>query len=70
MVRADDQEATIRERLRAYQRLTGPILAWYGPAAVHTIDGAMPPEAVREAVASVVEAARMARGPAISPVLP
>ena len=61
IVRADDQEATIRERLRAYQQLTGPILEWYGPAAVHTIDGAKPPEAVREAVTRVVEAARLAR---------
>jgi adenylate kinase len=37
--REDDREDVIRQRLRAYQELTGPILKWYGPGAVRTIDG-------------------------------
>jgi adenylate kinase len=39
LTRPDDSEEVIRQRLSAYQELTGPILKWYGPNAVHTIDG-------------------------------
>ena len=52
--RADDQEATIRQRLRAYEESTGPILGWYGEKAVRVIDGAMAPSVVRQAVERVV----------------
>jgi adenylate kinase family enzyme len=57
MAREDDQEAVIRQRLRAYHELTGPILKWYGGSAVHSVDGGMPPDQVARAIAQVVEAA-------------
>ena len=37
--REDDREDVIRRRLRAYDELTGPILKWYGPSVVRTVDG-------------------------------
>jgi adenylate kinase len=52
--RVDDQEATIRQRMRAYEELTGPIVAWYGEAAVHKVDGSQPLEAVTKAVEQAV----------------
>jgi adenylate kinase len=57
LTRADDQESVIRDRLRAYNELTGPILGWYGPARVHTIDGAQPPQQVARAIEQAVIAA-------------
>jgi adenylate kinase len=52
--RADDQEATIRERLDAYEKLTGPILNFYGPAKVQTVDGTQPMDAVGKAIVEAV----------------
>ena len=52
--RVDDQEATIRQRMRAYEELTGPIVAWYGEGAVHKVDGSQPFAAVTKAVERVV----------------
>jgi len=61
LTRDDDCEAVIRRRLNAYKELTGPILQWYGSSVVRTVDGGMPPEAVRSAVeAEVLEASREA----------
>jgi adenylate kinase len=57
LTRADDQESVIRDRLRAYAELTGPILSWYGPAHVHTVDGAQPPAQVAIAIEKAVRAA-------------
>jgi adenylate kinase len=57
MAREDDREAVIRQRLRAYHELTGPILAWYGASAVHSVDGGMAPGKVAQAIALEVEAA-------------
>jgi adenylate kinase len=54
LTRVDDQEATIRQRMRAYEELTGPILAWYGEALVHKVDGSQPLEAVTKAVEQAV----------------
>ena len=50
LIRDDDSEAVIRRRLAAYKQLTGPILQWYGRSAVRTVDGAMAPDQVRDAV--------------------
>ena len=50
ITRADDREAAIRERLRAYEALTEPILGWYGASRVYRIDGNMAPGAVRGAI--------------------
>jgi adenylate kinase len=53
-IRADDQESVIRKRLRAYDELTGPILKWYGPSLVRTIDGSRPAAEVAGALAAMV----------------
>jgi adenylate kinase len=57
VTREDDSETVIRERLRAYQSLTGPILAWYGVTRVHTVDGGAAPAKVGSEVESLVLAA-------------
>ena len=59
--RADDQEAVIRQRLRAYAELTGPILDFYGPSMVRTVNGAAAPDAVAKAIETAVQAAQAAR---------
>jgi adenylate kinase len=51
--RADDQEATIRERLRAYNELTGPVLKWYGRKMVRKVDGSQPPAVVAKEIERV-----------------
>jgi adenylate kinase len=51
--REDDCEEVIRRRLRAYDELTGPILKWYGPKRVHSIDGSLPAKEVRNAALRV-----------------
>jgi len=57
ITREDDQESVIRDRLHAYSQLTGPILDWYGPARVHTIDGAQSMDQVARAIEEAVVAA-------------
>jgi adenylate kinase len=54
ITREDDQESVIRDRLHAYSQLTGPILDWYGPARVHTVDGAQPMDQVARAIEQAV----------------
>jgi len=54
ITRADDREDVIRHRLEAYREMTGPILKWYGPGAVRTVDGAQPADVVARAVERVV----------------
>jgi adenylate kinase len=46
VMRDDDREDVVRQRLRAYQELTGPILNWYGPSIVHSVDGTRSPDEV------------------------
>ena len=41
-------------RLRAYDELTGPILKWFGPSVVRSVDGTRPADAVALAVERVV----------------
>lgn len=57
LTRDDDHESVIRERLKAYQTLTGPILAWYGARRVHTVDGGVAPAEVAKTVETVVRQA-------------
>jgi adenylate kinase len=52
--REDDQEAVIRQRLAAYREVSGPVLGWYGDAAVRTVDGGLPPEEVMRAIETAV----------------
>jgi adenylate kinase len=54
LTRVDDQEAVIRQRLAAYRDLTGPVLGFYGKAAVHTVDAALSPEEVTRAIEDTV----------------
>ena len=51
ITRDDDREEVIRRRLRAYDELTGPVLKWYGPKSVITVDGSGTAAEVSEAVA-------------------
>lgn len=48
--RDDDHEQVIRERLRAYRELTGPVLDWYGKPLVRKVNGGPPPTHVSRAV--------------------
>jgi len=50
ITREDDREAVIRDRLRAYECQTGPILDWFGRSRVIRIDGALPPADVTAAI--------------------
>lgn len=53
--RDDDQEATIRNRLRVYHEQTSPLFAYYERQGVlRRVDGAGAPDAVRRRVAEVV----------------
>ena len=52
--REDDQETTIRQRLKSYHELTGPILEFYGEAAVRCVDGGAAPADVAKAVERTV----------------
>jgi adenylate kinase len=54
IAREDDREEVVRRRLRAYDELTGPILKWYGPRVVRSVDGTRPADAVAQAVERVV----------------
>jgi len=54
IARDDDQEVVIRQRLAAYRELTGPVLGWYGEAAVRTVYGSLPPEEVTRSIESAV----------------
>jgi adenylate kinase len=47
VMRSDDQEGVIRERLRVYEQQTQPLMAFYGSRATfHRIDGNRPPDVV------------------------
>jgi adenylate kinase len=52
--REDDTEDVVRRRLRAYEELTGPILKWFGPSVVHSVDGTRSADEVGRAVEHVV----------------
>ena len=54
LTRDDDREDVVRQRLRAYDELTGPILKWFGPTVVRSVDGTRPADAVALAVERVV----------------
>ncbi len=51
--RADDEERVIRERFRAYERITAPLLRYYGHGRTHRIDAS----AEVDGVARRIEAA-------------
>lgn len=51
--RADDEEATVRQRLEVYDRQTRPLLDYYGDRVSH-VDGQGPPDEVFERLSSLV----------------
>jgi len=50
IAREDDREAVIRQRLRAYDAQTGPVLDWFGHDRVLRVDGGAPAHEVSAAV--------------------
>ena len=54
LTREDDREEVIRQRLRAYQEQTGPILDYYGKSVVQHVDGAAAPAEVARLVEQAV----------------
>lgn len=54
--RADDQEDTVRHRLKVYEELTEPLVAYYesGAAPILRVDGAAGMEAVKETIRGVL----------------
>lgn len=64
VARADDAEAVIHERLKAYEELTGPVIAHYrraGDASYHRLNGDRSPQAVEREIERVLTSARHAR---------
>ena len=56
ITRPDDQEAVIRQRLEAYDELTGPVLQWYGASSVRKVDATKSPEEVAQEIEHVLAA--------------
>jgi len=54
--REDDYETAIRQRLHAYDELTGPVLEWFGPARVCRVDGSRAPEEVTAQIEQAIPA--------------
>lgn len=54
ITREDDQEAVIRQRLKAYEAQTGPVLDWYGASVVRRIDADQEPALVTAAIERVL----------------
>ncbi|MEW6322145.1 MAG: adenylate kinase [Acidobacteriota bacterium] len=58
VARSDDTEDVVRERLKVYWRDTRPVIAYYQSRPTYrVVDGAQPPERVREALAAAVASA-------------
>jgi adenylate kinase len=56
--RADDSEKVVRDRLRVYWRETQPMIAFYQSRPTYrVVDGAQPPERVRDALVAAVASA-------------
>ena len=54
--RADDREDVIRERLRVYEELTGPVIQYYAGSGCHRFDGALGAGQVAAQIGEVLEA--------------
>ena len=55
ILRRDDNEETIRQRLAAYEEWTRPVLEFYGDGAVHHLDGTLSPEEVFAQAEAILE---------------
>lgn len=64
--RSDDNPDTVRERLAVYHRQTKPLIGYYkAKGKLHTIDGALPIEEVKQRINRILEGAKAS--PAIYP---
>jgi adenylate kinase len=63
-IRVDDREEIVRERLRAYDRQTAPVLAFLGKAGYpcFTVNGTEPPSLVAEQVKALIDQELAASG--------
>jgi adenylate kinase len=55
--REDDREEVIRQRLQAYDQLTGPVLHYYAGAGCHRVDGTLAPEDVSRQIEVLLDQA-------------
>jgi adenylate kinase len=55
IVRQDDTEAAIHQRLKVYEEITGPVIAHYRDAQYHWVNGERPPEEVLREIARLLE---------------
>ena len=55
-MREDDREEVLRERLEAYEKMTGPAIAHYAKSYYYKIDGTMAPQKVSAEIERVLEA--------------
>lgn len=53
--RKDDTEETVRERLRAYDKLTDPVIQHYRNGNYHKLDGTQAPERVFEEISGILQ---------------
>lgn len=53
-IRDDDYEPAIRERMRAYEQHTGPVLHWFGETLVRRVDASLGPAEVSAEIDRVV----------------
>jgi adenylate kinase len=53
--RKDDNEETVRERMRAYEALTNPVIEHYQAGNYHRVDGTQAPEEVFAQIAGVLQ---------------
>lgn len=57
--RSDDNEATVRERLVVYHTETKPLIGYYAAKGkLHTIDGELPIEDVKQRINAILESAK------------
>jgi len=70
IVRQDDTEAVIHQRLKAYEEITGPVITHYRGARYHRVNGDRSPEEVlREIARLLAPSPRWARRPRGIPAL-
>jgi adenylate kinase len=55
--REDDNEATIRQRLKSYTDLTGPVLGYYQRRNYYRVDGNQPPSDISRRISFLLEQA-------------
>ena len=53
--REDDREEVLRERLAAYEKMTGPVIAHYAKSCYYKIDGTLTPSEVSSQIEQALE---------------